>query len=440
VRVAIATKFACGLSWWLRLKAEGNEVCVWVEPRSEAQVADGLINKVDSFHALMYWAKAGVMGNIPTIMLFDSSGLGKYADEARKWGIPVVGGGKFCDKLEHDRGYGFDVAEQIGCKLPPHEMFDSFSEALDFVRGMDDMPMYFKSDSYLDSDATFGADSSEEMVEYLEYLIRDYGDKGSCIIQEKIEGVPLSTARWWNGRAWVGPYQSTLEHKKFMNDDLGPSTGCSMNAVWFYKDTPKVATEIGWESLTSTFLREEAPPGIYDINTIATKKGEVYFLEWTPRLGYDSEMTSGRLFPSLSEMLFNVTFGMGEIHPSFELAYAVRIGTPPYPWEHSNPSDTKTCLGRYVSGEVGDLYSDPFIGYQLKLDEHGLSMGSTAGIVGLTYASGGPLTELEEKVTDAAKEVRVAGKSYRTDGAKTLSKDAKEMRKAGFEIHPDLVK
>jgi len=438
MRIGIVTEFACGLSWWKRLADEGNEVKVWSKNREHKFVGEGIVNNSGTFWDLLYWVRAGH----PSMMLFDSSGLGDLAEEARSRGVVVVCGGKFMDRLEKDRGFGFSVAEAIGCKLPPYEDFNSFEECLAFAREMtEDIPVYFKSDRFLDSDATHGSTSQEELVEYLEYIVRTYGSHGKCMLQEKIDGIPLSTSRWWNGREWVGPITYTLEHKKFLAGDVGPSTGCSLNAVWFsYSEEAQVIQRTGWPNLEGLLRQKQAPPGLYDINSLVTPTGECYFLEWTPRLGYDSEMTSGRLIPKLGRFLYAVATG-GEVpRCSDDLAYAIRLGVPPYPWEHSKKTDNKSCVGTFISGPgVGDLWSGEFIAYQVRQGNPLLEMACAEGIVGLVYEQGQGLSKMHEKALKfASKKLNVPGLLYRTDGDKVLLEDAKKLRAAGVTVHKDL--
>jgi phosphoribosylamine-glycine ligase len=432
LKIAIASGFACALSWWARLQDEGHDVAVWIEPQSHKSVGEGLVPKMtrgefDAFKG--------------DLVLFDSSGLGDLADAVRKRGLPVVGGGAFMDRLEKDRSFGQKIAEEAGCTLPPFEEFESFTAALERARELGDLAIFFKSDRYLDSDATHGADSGAEMVEYLEGLIDRYGGHGRCIIQQKIDGVPLSTARWWNGMDWVGPYEATYENKKFMNDDVGPSTGCSFNVVWFYDGLPAVAKGIGWEQLTPAFRKHSAPPGLYDINVIVAEDGTVYFLEWTPRLGYDSEMTSALLLPDLGRHLAAVATGHDVPDPSDDMAYAVRLSIPPYPWEHGKKQDKGGCDGIVLRGHDG-LWDGGFVAYcvrESKKFKGALEVAGPEGIVGLAAAVGADLEDLHEDAIDVAKALRIPGLSYRTDGAKDIQDQAAKLAEAGFEVHPGML-
>lgn len=439
MRIAIATEFAAGLSFWERLADEGNEVAVWVKPKEGKDAGNGIVEKAGTWDALLHWAKTGALSGMGALVLFDSSGMGDLAEEARRWGLPVLGGGKFMDRLEKDRAFGFEVAQQAGAKIPPHERFDSFAAALAYARKLpSQVSLFFKSDRYIDADATHGAESRDDLIEYLEHLIWRHGSAGRCILQEKIEGIPISTARWWNGTQWVGPYEGTIEHKKFLNDDVGPSTGCSFNAVWFYETTPRIAELLGWENLAWVFRRNAAPPGLYDINAVATPDGQVYFLEWTPRFGYDSEPTSFRLYPHLTKAMYDIVMGLGGPEPSKELGYSVRLSVPPYPWEKSKKTDLHNCIGTFVSGPTS-MWEDDFLGYSLKRTERGLEVAVSDGIVGLAYSQGDSLERAHKAALASAKRIRVPALQYRTDGGAVIAKDAKRLVAAGFALPSSLL-
>lgn len=440
MRIAIASSFACGLSFWSRLSDEGSHVRVWLQDKEQAEVGRGLVEQATGWNDLLTWAKAGAITGEPTVMLFDSSGMGEQADEARKWGLHVIGGGKFCDKLEKDRSFGFEIARAAGAVLPDYKDFKSFDEAREFARSLPEESVYWKSDRFLESDATHKAVSGEELVEYLDSIIRRFGPRGECMIQETVEGIAVSTARWWNGKSFVGPYEGTIEHKKSWNDDVGPATGCAFNALWFYPDyETEIAQQLGFEMLAQAFLREQAPPGIYDMNSIAGADGVPYFLEWTPRFGYDSEPTSLCLWPNLSKFLWAIATGTELDEPSDDLAYTLRLTVPPYPWEHAKKDYKHGAYGVEVRG-VDSLWEGDFLGYELAFDqERGLYVASPEGIVGCAYAQGTQLSELADEALETAKSLRASGLQYRTDGADAIREDARRLLSSGFEVPSSLL-
>lgn len=442
MKVAIASSFACGLSFWMRLQSEGTGVCVWINDDEQKQVGDGLVPKVSTWAKLFAWAKENALRNELTIVLFDSSGMGEQADEARKWGLHVVGGGKFCDKLEKDRSFGFEIAKAAGATLPEYVDFKSFAAARTWAEGLpEEQAVYWKSDRFLESDATKGVTGGSKLREYLDSVIRRFGPRGECMVQEKIEGVPLSTARWWNGKAFVGPYELTLEHKKCWNEDIGPATGCAFNAVWFEDDEPNSAEKLGFSKLSQTFVKEAAPPGIYDMNALVGEDGDAYFLEWTPRFGYDSEPTSLCLWASVSHLLYALATGTELPDWSSSVAYSLRLTIPPYPWEHGKREYKHGSLGVELRGiDPTDFVGGNFLPYEIGLDgESGLHVASPEGIVGLAIHVGDTLSALNADALETAKSLDIAGLQYRTDGDKAISKDAEAMLKSGFYCPPGLM-
>jgi len=439
-RIAIASGFSCSLAWQARLVDEGHKVMVWNKERQLRRVGEGIIPLAGTFDEAYWFCKEGINAREPVMFFFDSSGLGDEADRVRRYGIPVVGGGSFCDRLEKDRKFGFDIAEEAGCLIPPHETYSSLTES---EAAAPDMELYFKTDRYLEADATKGLKDKEHLSEYFKGIRHRFGDKIKHILQEKIEGVALSTARWYNGREFVGPYEATYEHKAFMDGDLGGSTGCSFNAVFFHKNDPKIAEDLGWDNLTLSFRQNEAPAGLYDINGVVAEDGAVYFLEWTPRLGYDSEMTSFRLMPSLGDHLFAMAEGRDMPLPKGDLAYSIRLSIAPYPWEHPRNDQKGTVDGRFVRGNDG-LWDKHFIAFQQRMDpENGLVMAGSEGIVGLSLATGRKLSELHDEAFDFAKEMHKRGEpsgmQFRTDGAKCIKEDAEKVKEAGHEVPPGLL-
>lgn len=440
MRFAIVDPFGCSLSFAARLLDEGHEVKLYHDKgkgrdRSDmhVHVGEGIVDLEPDYEALVDWAS----GSLDSLVLFAGSGLGGKADDLRDRGLIVVGGGSFCDRLENDRIFGQEIAEEAGAPIPPFESFTSLSAIKRHAKTLDKC-VFFKADKYLGADASRGCDNGDELARYMDELLeQDVRDNTKAILQDKIEGVAVSVARWWNGRTWVGPYETTIEFKGFGNEDFGPSTGCSLNAVWF-NDKNLIAERLGWENLGGKFREEDAPPGLYDINSIVDKSGTPYFLEFTPRLGYDSEPTSVRLIDDLAGWLWYVGTGQGGAEFSEQLAYSVRLSCPPYPWETVSITDKKTCMEVRVSN-VDGLWDGNFVAYQVRRDETGLKMGSPEGIVGLSLAVGDDIEELHEEVIAFADEIDCSGLFCRTDGVTKLKEVAEALTTAGIETHEGLV-
>lgn len=434
MRVGIVSPFGCSVGIAARLQDEGHEVLLLNErfkgPLAGiiAKVGDGIVPLARGWDDLFEWCKEP---DGPTIMLFDGSGMGEKADEARKAGLHVIGGSSFCDRMEKDRSFGFFIAEEMGADLPYYQAFSSVAAGAKYARALGAQAAYFKSDKYLSADATYGGKDGPDLAEYMTHIGKRHGDRMRHIVQDKIDGVAVSTERFFNGREFVGPYLGIIEHKKFMDGDRGPSTGCSFNAIWPYGDESELAQKLGFANLAEILRRHEAPPGIYDANAIVDEDGDAYFLEWCARFGWDSEPTGMRLFADYGRFLWYLATGQGDAGTIAEpgtIAYSVRLTVPPYPTEDIEPGHKASPVGNPVRGTDG-LWAGHFVAYQIMAEGDGLAVASPEGIVGLSVAVGEKLSALgDETLAFAKDEMRVAGLQYRTDGAKVVADDAKKIR------------
>lgn len=455
MHIAVFSNYGCvGIA--LRLQSEGHDVLLCCNPGDEKNdsvgryklVGEGIVPTTDSWAYLLNWAVEHSR-RAPTLLVFEASGEGKKADQARQRGLHVIGSGAFADRLEKDRSFGFEVAERAGAVLPPYEEFETVSEAIAYARTLGDTPTYWKTDKYLDADSTQGKDNGEDMAAYLEGIRAEHGDAIPSILQQKIPGVAISTARWWNGRVWTGPFTGDIEHKKAFNDELGPSTGCAFDGVWFYDDDlPPLAKALGWERLAETFVRYEAPPGVYDMNAIVDEEGNAYFLEWTPRFGWDCTPTSFELFRGgVGEFFWGLATGTanGPDVPTDRLAYSIRLGVPPYPWEHWTPPgyggrDSRKFRPAAITGL--DLADPNYFPDQVALIDDRLVTASPDGSVGLALGTGKRLSVIHDTLVEWVKEHKrgITGLTARTDGAKCIAEDAKALNAAGLNVPEGLTK
>lgn len=436
-----------GLSWALRSQDEGAQVLYYVHPRWQREVGQNLVRKTDSLHAAFAWAKEEA-----AVAVFLSSGMGKRgkdtpvgADDFRRAGIEVIGGGSFCDRLETDRAFGEHVAKSAGCRLPPTKTFSTIAQAIAFARTVGDEAWYFKSDRYLESDATYGGKDGEDLARYLEALQKKFGNAIPNVLQQKIPGVALSTGCWWNGSAFVPPFEATIEHKKFLDGDLGPSTGCAFCAVWFFGDEQaKVVKSLHWDGLTPIFRQHDAPACLYDMNAVVASKdgpwgpaGEAYFLEWTPRNGWDSEMNSQRLLTSsMPDFLERLVQGRLSEAPfdTSKIAYSTRLSVQPYPFEHY-AEDKHSAKGTPIYGADG-LWEKHFVPYSVGMNDDGdLYLADRWGLLGVSLSVGDTLSQLHASALHyATKELEVPSIQTRTDGASCIAKDASALKRLGYEV------
>src|SRR6185295_9588487 len=104
---------------------EGNEVKYHIQSKSEKNVADGFVEKVENWEDWKDWAD---------VIVFDDCEFGNLPERLRKEGKLVVGGTTYVDRLELDRDFGQDEMKAAGLSILPSWDFSSFDEAIAFVK------------------------------------------------------------------------------------------------------------------------------------------------------------------------------------------------------------------------------------------------------------------------------------------------------------------
>ncbi|MEK7203298.1 MAG: phosphoribosylamine--glycine ligase, partial [Patescibacteria group bacterium] len=105
---------------------EGNEVKYFIDEKDEKDIADGFVPKTDDWEKEADWADV--------IVFDDVLGFGKIAKKLRDAGKKVVGGTPYTDMLEDDRAFGQEELKAAGINIIPHHDFNSFDEAIEFVK------------------------------------------------------------------------------------------------------------------------------------------------------------------------------------------------------------------------------------------------------------------------------------------------------------------
>lgn len=430
------------VSWARRLQDEGHEVIFYCKKDTKHEFGKGIVNVSASLQDAIKWG----LQDPSTIFFFDSSHMGEQADRLRKAGKLVIGGGAFMDRLEEDRKYGEKIAQKCGINVPPTKSFGSITETINYLNTnppqmFGDGGWAWKPDADIGCDATLVAKDSQSIVEHVEQIRRRFKDNLKCILQEKIKGTAVSTARWWNGLSWVGPFEGTIENKKAWDKNLGPATGCSLDMVWFYREPmPRIGQELQWDKLAEVFRKENAPPGLYDINCILDHR-TAWFLEWTPRLGVDSELTSFRGITNLGQFLFSLVHGkpVDEFFDIDQIYCEVRLSIPPYP--HS--VDTKEVTQKYKSPAEGvpirgvdGLWDKYYVMGGIAFDpEQGIHSVDPYGMIGFVVCAGNSISKTFEKMYNWIKDsLKVPDLQYRTDAAKIIQDDVDDMMKNGWNL------
>lgn len=416
----------------LRLKEEGHKVTVFIKDKSFKRCGDGLIDKVDTF-------EQGLSKN-PTFVLFDLSGDGKLADVTRKRGFKVIGGSEMADKLEEDRQFGLDVAKKYGIKVPKGSEFKSVSEAINFVKKSPKGYAVKISGGDAGCASSYVSKDASDMVDYLQYQ-KEQGkikDGMDFILQEKVDGVEISTEVWFSDGVPLLPYNSTFENKKFMPGDLGPATGCETSLVFPYLSSSPKIIEKTLGRMFSLFqsLKWTGP---MDINCIVSEKDyEPYFLEFTPRLGYSAIYALAAMIETgLGDFLYDVASGNANRVPiRHSWGTSLKISVPPYPLEPENPLIWRELYGEIEGARIKLKPNKGFWPIDVKKG-HGKDMEASGvnGIIGECTGAGNTIDSAWNQSKKVFEEVDVPNKMGRIlDGIDSARKRVSKLRSFGYDV------
>lgn len=377
--VLLISKQGDGIPLALRLAEEGHIVKVYIKEKRAKPSLAGYRNPktID---------KAGSPDQYDFI-LFDMAGMGQVADKLIKQDRFVIGGGLLNDKLELDRAYGGKICTTLtGLKMPNSILLKSKEQLLKKLESST-VPSVIKPLNNAPSGLTLvGMDGNRN----LSSIVRTRADELlPCLVQDKIDGVEVSTEGWFNGEEFKC-FNHTIEYKRFMEGDHGQNTGCMGNVVWACEEDELVKQAL--LPLTQ-FLKRARFVGPLDVNCII-QENDAYFLEWTPRFGYDAiqaytELIKGSLFDFLWR------FASQDDLPDFREDYgiAVRLSIPPYPGKE----DIRKLAGMQVL-DIQDGARNHLFLADVKKEEDEEVVAGVDGVIGSATARGSSITSARQRV------------------------------------------
>lgn len=406
-----------------RLQDEGNNCSIYIQEKDYSNVYSGILSETE-------------YPEDNEIIIFDSSGNGDRADYFRKQGKKVFSSSIFADKLENDREFGLEFMISHGIMIPETCTFKSFKDGINFAKENKKKRFVFKpSGKNIPCKLTYSSSDLEDLISYMNFVESNFSkDIDEFVLQEFIEGSIISSEFWVGKNGFIpGSFNHTIEVKKFMNDDLGPSTGCSGNIVWQGDEGSELASLLrGIEAS----LVEENYIGPIDLNAIVNSEG-IFGLEWTPRFGLDA-------MPSLLQLI-NEDLGK-IISDSFEsdsemnliscFSGGARLSIPPYPIEAENLEELEKnspSVGIPIRGL--EEYEDNCYFYEVMKKDNLLVHSSGTGVIACISDVGETPEECYDTVYDILDDCKIPDKQYRTDLSETLSKMYEGVTKVLEEVY-----
>ena len=342
-----------------------------------------------------------------------SSVFGPVADVLRKKKL-IIGTSGQAEELELDRDKGIRLAKKVGFAIPDSHTFKDLASGAKFLRSRKDL-WVFKPHDNLDLDLTYVEKHPGELLTKMvaEYPARIKG-KITYLLQKKIEGTELST-EIWKGKNGIRGLNHTIESKTLITGDLGLRIGSQSNTVW------QNTTGLLRPQLEAAAKSLGSYVGPLDVNCIMAD-GIPYFLEWTPRFGYDAIYC---MFAMMNDTLTN--FFTKDFDVKYHRGYGVseRISIPPYPY------DSKALLKTYARDVsiLNNLNRIPFFwGQDIYLNDDRLACAGSDGILGIVTGRGATTGGAWSQCYRNIKKLNICSYiQHRMDGHKVAEKRIKNL-------------
>ena len=236
-------------------------------------------------------------------------------------------------------------------------------------------------------------------------------------MQEFVGGLEVSCEGWFDGNDFYC-LNGTLEEKKFMNDGIGPNTGCAGNLVFLISRDSRLYRD-GLRKVKD-YLQTMNFRGPLDLNAIVTDS-DLYGLEWTPRFGYDALHTFSCMYNGGLGNLFHACATGVPPDQSYasEFGACVRLSIPPYPSDIKMKKEDGIPIKGLDLDDKEQVLST-FM-YDVTLDKGQLESAGVNGFLLAPCATASYIPEAFEKLKDSVKKLQIPDVQYRTDIQKKTS-------------------
>jgi len=409
------------LAW--KIKKEGHEVKIFVKAKDDADVYDGMLDKVEKWEDFIDWAD---------VIVFDDVGFGSVADKLRKKGKLVIGGSTYTDKTEDDREFGQEEMKRLGMNILPHHNFDNFDAAIDFLKNNPGRYVFKPSGGSAGNEKNLlFVGEEEDGKDILEMIEHNKGVWAKKIknfqLQKFVAGVEVAVGGFFNGKKFVYPLNINFEHKKLFPGERGPSTG-------------EMGTLMYWNSASLLFqntlakmenvLAESGYVGYYDINCIVNGRG-IYPLEITARFGFPtiSIQMEGIIEP-IGDFLFKLVKGEDfEFKTKKGFQIGIVVAVPPFP---------------FINKEIFSIYKDSSVLFKnsenldgihwgdVKIIDGDLKLAGESGYALVVTGSGTTVDEARKQAYNRVKNIRLQDMFYRVDIGTRWYLDSDKLQSWGY--------
>ncbi len=401
---------------------EGHEVRYSVSNPDDQEVGSGFVPMVGDWRAEVDWADV--------IVFDDVLGMGTEAQALRERGKHVVGGTPYTDRLEDDRSFGQEELRKHGISIIPYQHFDSFEDAVAFVRANPGRYVIKPSGEAQNLKGLLFVgeeDDGSDVVQVLEDYQQAWADKIPVFqLQRRVVGVEVAVGAFFNGREFAYPINVNFEHKKLFPGNLGPSTG-EMGTSMFWSRPNRLFNQT--LKKLEPKLAEEGYVGYIDLNCIVNGNN-IYPLEFTARFGYPTIFIQkeGILTP-IADLLHGLATGeRNSFRTRTGFQVGVRIVVPPFPFTDPETFAVKSkdTVIHFRKGKEGVHFED------VKLVNDEWVITGTSGVILVVVGSGSTMKQAQKQAYSRVRNLIIPHMYYRVDIGERWFEDSDRLHSWGL--------
>ena len=431
--VLVIDPVALNLDFCLRCINFGHKVLWYTKGSRSSHIGKDMVDKVDNWKKYMDVAD----------LIFSADNLEDMdeIDVYMKKGYPIFGPGKRAAKLELDRMYGQKVIEEFGGKTIPSHEFKNFDKAIQFIKENPKRYVCKPCGEEEDKTLSYVAKDEADLIGFLSKR-KEKGGAPHFILQEFKKGYEAAVTGIFGPAGWMPFWCEGVEHKKLMDNDLGPNTG-EMGTVIRYVKESALADAL-MKPMEDT-LHEIGYCGILDMNVIIDENdGTPWPMEWTARPGYPmwNIMMSLHKNKDPAQWMLDCVKGENTLEVEFKTSVGVVMANADFPWNHKDEEDyldfpifmdeiTEKELANVHPAEIKLTHTCKMMGDNLVEDCP--EWGTAGSYILICTGVGDTVTEAKDKAYKLVKKIKMGNDvAWRTDIGKNMEKQLPKIQKMGF--------
>lgn len=361
------------------------------------------INPLDNDKVLKFCLENKIDLVIPGSEVYLEKGI---TDHLLKAGINVFGPTKEAAQLESSKEFAKKLMKKYNIPTAKYQVFKDYEKAVKYI-DEEGLPIVIKYDGLAGGKGVVVAFNKSEATKTLKDMLIDkrYGNS-KVIIEEYLEGPEFSLMCFVDNDLVI-PMPICQDHKRLLDDDLGPNTG----GMGIYSPVPIIAKEdIDWsvKNIMEKTVKALKKEGIYYTGFLygglmKTKQGPKV-IEFNARFGDpEAEVLLPKLKSDILEIITALDKGSAvKIHWSDEFVLGVVLASKGYPTSYNKG---------YVIENIEDLENVYHMGTTYKNQE----LLTNGGRVLFVYGIGNTLMEAKENAYKDIEKIKCSNLIYRKD-------------------------